>query len=105
MVRLQICCLLMDGYADGYSQPYSYGYRPGFLFSDARLRVLNQKSLNILYPLDNIDIPSRLLMKGVHDLHISDARPRQTDIHILLRKFSLNKAAGSCSGFYGLWYL
>lgn len=32
----------------------------------------------------------RLLMKGVHDHHLSDARLKQTDIHRLLRKFSLN---------------
>lgn len=60
---------------------------------------------DILYPLDKTNSLSRLLMKGVHDHHISDARPKQRDIHTLLRKFSLNQAAGSCSGFYGLWYL
>lgn len=58
-------------------------YRSGFLFPDVRLGLLNQQ---ILYKIDS----HRLPMKGVHEHHTLDARLKQKDIHILLRKFSLN---------------
>lgn len=61
-------------------------YRPGFLFPDVRLGLLNQQILLCTYKIDS----HRLPMKGVHEHYTLDARPKQKDIHILLRKFSLN---------------
>lgn len=98
MVALQVCCLVIELMAATVKLPAG--------ISISRLEAQDLQILrSTLISARQNRLPSKLLMKGVHDHHISDARPKQTEIHILAPKFSLDQAAGSCSGFYGLWYL